>query len=197
MNAASLILVIISVGIFSLAFVQTKGRLAKRLSARPSLAIVEPKRFVYRNTDLLLEIPDFASLLGFAVYAGESLENALRLAVSRSSGFLANEFLVVINNVDHGSVLGVELEKLATESESEQVRELASKLALASTNGSAVSDLIADYVESSIQELKAHLLERAGKNETKMMVPLVFVILPITVMFAVYPSLTLIQSSFL
>lgn len=197
MNAASLILVFISIAIFSFAFVQTKGRLAKRLSARSRLEIVEPKRSVYRNADLLLEIPDFASLIAFAVSAGESLENALRLAVSRSSSFLANEFLVVIKSVDHGSVLGEELEKLATESVSDQVRELASKLALASTNGSAVSDLIADYVESSIQELKAHLLDRAGKNETKMMVPLVFVILPITVMFAVYPSLTLIQSSFL
>lgn len=197
MNAASLFLVVISLAFFSLAFVQTKGRLAKRLSPRTTLAILEPKRSVYRNADLLLEIPDFGSLIGFAVYAGEPLENALRLAVSRSSSFLANEFLAVIHNVDHGSVLGVELEELATESSSEQVRELASKLALASTNGSAVSDLIADYVESSIQELKAHLLERAGKNETKMMVPLVFVILPITVMFAVYPSLTLIQSSFL
>ncbi len=197
MNAASLFLVVISLAITCLVFAQTKGRLAKRLSARPTLAIVEPKRSVYRNVDLLLEIPDFASLIGFAVYAGESLENALRLAVSRSSSFIADEFLLVINNVDHGSVLGVELEKLATESKGEQVRELASKLALASTNGSAVSELIADYVESSIHELKAHLLERAGKNETKMMVPLVFVILPITVMFAVYPSLTLIQSSFL
>jgi tight adherence protein C len=145
----------------------------------------------------LLEIPDFASLIGFAVAAGESLETGLRIAVQRSSGFLSQEFGFIIRNVDHGSILQVELERVSRESSSQQVSELALKLALASSNGSAVSDLIGEYVQSSILELKAVLLERAGKNETKMMIPLVFVILPVTVLFAVYPSLNILQNSFL
>ncbi len=197
MNITSIFLVAAAIGLAFLALTHPKGSLAKRLGARPALKTIEYRRRSGTQTDLLLEIPDFASIIGFAVFAGESLENALRIAVTRSSGFFSQEFAVLINKVDHGSVLGVELEKLAVESQSEHVRELASKLALASTNGSAVSDLISDFVESSIQELRALLLERAGKNETKMMIPLVFVILPITVMFAVYPSLTLIQNSFL
>jgi len=197
MNTVAFGLGLVAIGVIFLASANGKGALARRVSARPKLQVTEQKVRGHSYSDLLLEIPDFASLIGFAVSAGESLESSLRLAVSRSSGILSHEFAALISNVDHGAVLGVELEKLATASQSEQVRELASKLALASANGSAVSDLIADYVQSSVQELKAHLLERAGKNETKMMIPLVFVILPITVMFAVYPSLTLIQSSFL
>jgi tight adherence protein C len=142
-------------------------------------------------------MPDFASLIGFAVAAGESLETGLRIAVQRSSGFLSQEFGFIIRNVDHGSILQVELERVSRESSSQQVSELALKLALASSNGSAVSDLIGEYVQSSVLELKAVLLERAGKNETKMMIPLVFVILPVTVLFAVYPSLNILQNSFL
>jgi tight adherence protein C len=197
MNAVSLGLGLVALAVIALASFQSKGKLSKRVRARPKLQDAEPKARAHSYSEFLLEIPDFASLIGFAVSAGESLESALRIAVSRSSGVLSQVFEALISQVDHGAVLGVELEKLATESQSEQVRELASKLALASANGSALSDLIADYVQSSVQELKAHLLDRAGKNETKMMIPLVFVILPITVMFAVYPSLTLIQSSFL
>jgi len=197
MNGVSFGLGLIGLGVLVLAAVHSQGRLSRRVSVRPKLKVAEPIARSHRYSDLLLEIPDFASLIGFAVSAGESLESALRIAVSRSNGLLSQEFAVLISNVDHGAVLGVELEKLVTESMSEQVRELASKLALASANGSAVSDLIADYIQTSVQELKAHLLEKAGRNETKMMIPLVFVILPITVMFAVYPSLTLIQSSFL
>jgi tight adherence protein C len=142
-------------------------------------------------------MPDFASLIGFAVAAGESLETGLRIAVQRSSGFLSQEFGFIIRNVDHGSILQVELERVSRESSSQQVSELALKLALASGNGSAVSDLIGEYVQSSVLELKGVLLERAGKNETKMMIPLVFVILPVTVLFAVYPSLNILQNSFL
>jgi tight adherence protein C len=197
MNVVSLGLGLVALVVIALASFQSKGKLSTRVGARPNLQVTEPKARAHSYSEFLLEIPDFASLIGFAVSAGESLESALRIAVSRSTGVLSREFAALISQVDHGAVLGIELEKLATEAQSEQVRELASKLALASANGSALSDLIADYVQSSVQELKAHLLDRAGKNETKMMIPLVFVILPITVMFAVYPSLTLIQSSFL
>ncbi|MEI8231712.1 MAG: type II secretion system F family protein [Actinomycetes bacterium] len=188
---------LIALTLLALTLFSDKSGLVQRLRPRPSL----PKRTAsapsLRDIDVLLEIPDFASLIGFAVAAGESLETGLRIAVQRSSGFLSQEFSFVIRNVDHGAVLQIELERMSRDSQSKHVSELALKLALASTNGSAVSDLIGEYVQSSVQELKSTLLESAGKNETKMMIPLVFVILPITVMFAVYPSLNLLQNSFL
>jgi tight adherence protein C len=37
------------------------------------------------------------------------------------------------------------------------------------------------------------LREIGAKNETRMMMPLVFLVLPITVLFAVYPSLQFLQ----
>lgn len=197
MNIESLALIFLAFFALALAASKSNRALAKRLRIRPILVSPKPRTTSFRNSDLLLEIPDFAALIGFAVSSGESLENALRIAVARSSGILSREFAVLITNVDHGSVLGIELERLAQDSPSEQIRELSAKLALATMNGNAVSEMISDYVQSSLEELKAHLLDQAGKNETKMMIPLVFVILPITVMFAVYPSLTLIQSSFL
>ena len=139
----------------------------------------------------------FAALVWFAICAGESLENALRIAVSRASGFVSNEFGKVLQNVDLGALLQLELQNLAAESKSEQVRELGTKLAVALGNGTSLADLLEDFVQSTTAELRSALLDKAGKNETKMMIPLVFVILPITVMFSVYPSLSLIQKSFL
>jgi tight adherence protein C len=144
-----------------------------------------------------MEIPDFASILWFAVSAGEPLDSALRLSVSRSTGYISTQFERVLRNVDHGSVLLVELQKLAAEAKSEQLRELATKLAVALNNGSALADLLSDFIQSSTAILRSELLTLAGKNETKMMIPMVFVILPLTVMFALYPSLALIQGSFL
>jgi tight adherence protein C len=144
-----------------------------------------------------MEIPDFAALLWFAVSAGESLDNALKIAVARSAGYISSEFERVITNVEHGALLQVELQNLAVEAKSEQVRELATKLAVALNNGSALSDLLGDFVQSTTATLRTELLAKAGKNETKMMIPMVFVILPVTVMFALYPSLSLIQGSFL
>jgi tight adherence protein C len=91
----------------------------------------------------------------------------------------------------------VELQELASQAKSEPVRELATKLSVALNNGSALGDLLGDFVQSSTSALRAELLIIAGRNETKMMIPMVFIILPITVMFALFPSLALIQGSFL
>lgn len=193
----SLTLTLIALSLLGLSLFQNKSGLVQRLRPRKALPIRRPSARKFSETDILLEMPDFASLIGFAVAAGESLETGLRIAVQRSSGFLSQEFGFIIRNVDHGSILQVELERVSRESSSQQVSELALKLALASGNGSAVSDLIGEYVQSSVLELKGVLLERAGKNETKMMIPLVFVILPVTVLFAVYPSLNILQNSFL
>ena len=174
-----------------------ESKLAERLQPRKGIFQKTKAKSKFNSVSALMEIPDFASLLWFAVSAGESLESALRLAVSRSSGYVSGEFERVLRNVEHGAVMQVELQELASEAKSEHVRELASKLAVALNNGSALGDLMGDFVQSSTSALRAELLIMAGRNETKMMIPMVFIILPITVMFALFPSLALIQGSFL
>jgi len=173
------------------------SKLAHRLKPRVQLSPSEIKKPKFDELGTLMEIPDFASLLWFAVSAGESLDASIKIAVARSSGYVSGEFESVLRNVEHGALLQIELQNLAVESKSEHIRELATKLAVALNNGSAMAELISDFVQSTTAELRTQLLSRAGKNETKMMIPMVFVILPVTVMFALYPSLALIQGSFL
>lgn len=174
-----------------------ESKLAELLQPRKRIFQKNLGRTKFNPVSALMEIPDFASLLWFAVSAGESLESALRLAVGRSTGYVSGEFERVLRNVEHGALLQLELQELAGNSKSEQVRELATKLAVALNNGSALGDLMSDFVQSSTSTLRAELLIIAGRNETKMMIPMVFIILPITVMFALFPSLALIQGSFL
>jgi tight adherence protein C len=38
------------------------------------------------------------------------------------------------------------------------------------------------------------LIRRAGQNETKMLVPTIFLILPVTVLFAIFPSILVLQA---
>lgn len=174
-----------------------KTDLSVRLSPRTKLLSKTKALVKFKPLEVLLEIPDFSSLLWFAVSAGDSLEQALKIAVSRSSGYVSSEFERVLTNVEHGALLQIELQTLVAQTKSEQVGELATKLAVALNNGSALTGLLSDFVQSSTATVRTELLAKAGKNETKMMIPMVFVILPVTVMFALYPSLALIQDSFL
>ena len=179
-------------------FIRTNQNvLAKRLYFRKRFQQRKSKTKKFDEVNVLLEIPDFAAVLWFALSAGESLDRSLRIAVSRGSGFVALEFEKLLQRVDLGALLQHELENLAAESKANQIRELAAKLAVALVNGTPLADLLADYVQSTNSEVRALLLEKAGRNETKMMIPMVFVILPVTVMFAMYPSISLIQNSFI
>ena len=145
---------------------------------------------------LLMEVPDFSSLLWFLLSAGHNLEQALRITVDRSTGEISSTFRTVLQNVDFGGLIQQELEALAENTKEPAIRELASKLAMASLNGSMVADQLGDYVQSLSKQLRSLLLDKAQRSETKMMIPLVFIILPVTVVFALYPSVAIIQKSF-
>ena len=194
---AIVLLVMAALTVIWLYLSQREGELRNRLDNRRALKSKVRRERKFNQVKVLLEIPDFAAILWFALSAGESLDHSLRIAVSRGNGYVSGVFANLLQQVDHGALLQHELENLAAESRSEQVRELATKLAVALVNGTAMADLLSDFVQSTNATVRTVLLEKAGKNETKMMVPLVFVILPVTVMFAMYPSLVLIQNSFI
>ena len=79
----------------------------------------------------------------------------------------------------------------------DELRELSTKLAVSLANGTPLADQLAEFAASANANIRSQFLERAGKNETKMMIPLIFIILPVTVMFALYPSVTMLRNSFI
>lgn len=170
--------------------------LRSRLKTRKALKLEKTYRTKVSSLHTLMEIPDFCNVLWFLVSAGHNLEQALRITVSRTSGYLSAEFRQVIEKVDYGSVLQQELDLLASTAKSEPIRELATKLSVSIVNGSGLADQLAEFITSSSAKLRSKLLDKAAKSETKMMIPLVFIILPITVVFALYPSVVIIQESF-
>jgi tight adherence protein C len=57
--------------------------------------------------------------------------------------------------------------------------------------------MLSEQALSVREEIKSRLLRQAGRNETRMLIPLVFLILPVTVLFAIYPSLELLNFGFI
>ncbi len=57
--------------------------------------------------------------------------------------------------------------------------------------------MLSEQALSVRDEIKSRLLRQAGRNETRMLIPLVFLILPVTVWFAIYPSLELLNFGFI
>jgi tight adherence protein C len=63
-------------------------------------------------------------------------------------------------------------------------------------SGAPVARALRDEVDA-LEAARARLLiERASKQEVGMLVPLVFMILPVTILFAVFPGVMAIQAGF-
>jgi tight adherence protein C len=73
------------------------------------------------------------------------------------------------------------------------VDELVLKLQVALQFGSPLADQLSKLAKSNRATVAQKLEEQAARNETLMLLPLVFLILPITVVFAVFPSMQYLQ----
>ena len=151
-----------------------------------------------KNTQkVLLELPDFLELLSVSIAAGESIHSSLARVVPRLNGRLAIELSITLRALELGSDLPTELDELAGRLPQRQIIEFCNKLNLALRRGTPLAKVLGEQAESVRQEVLNQLTKQAGKNETRMLVPLVFLILPVTVLFAIYPSLKLLNIAYL
>lgn len=170
-----------------------EGNLSSRLNALVA-GFNQPRQ---RMKKAMNELPDFLELLSVALSSGESVYTALHRVVPRLNGVLATELQASLRALDYGSDLETELANLAERLPHQQVIEMCNKLILALRRGTPLVLVISEQAETVRQVVGSELLKQAGKNETRMLIPLVFLILPVTVLFAIYPSLQLLSVNFL
>jgi tight adherence protein C len=141
----------------------------------------------------LFELPEIIDLLAVCLKAGDGIYQAFEKVVPRSTGQLARELGKILVAVQYGAAFSEEIKKLPNVLPHPQFQELASKVSLAINRGSPLAQMLKDQGESARSEIKNLLIRQAGRNETRMLFPLVFLILPVTVLFAIYPSLKLLN----
>ncbi|MEO0023982.1 MAG: hypothetical protein RL196_423 [Actinomycetota bacterium] len=141
----------------------------------------------------LFELPDVIDLLAVTLASGESLYSGLVRVSAKANGQVANDLHRVVMAVQLGSTLPAELRNWSARANSRQVSELCTKLQLALQRGTPLAEMLAEQSKALRSEAQQLISKRAGQNETRMLVPLIFLILPITVIFAVYPSLQVLS----
>jgi tight adherence protein C len=145
----------------------------------------------------LFELPEIIDLLVVCLKAGDGVYRSFEKVVPKASGELARELTKILLAVSYGAAFATEIKKLPLALPHPQFAELASKVALALARGTPLATMLTDQGESSRAEIRNRLLKQAGKNETRMLIPLVFLILPVTILFAIYPSLKLLNFGFI
>ena len=80
------------------------------------------------------------------------------------------------------------LDLLNADVDSAVVRRFCDSLAISVERGTPLIEVVGRQVEEVRQAHRSHLTERANKAEITLMIPVVFLILPISILFALWPS---------
>ena len=149
-----------------------------------------------RSSRIAEEFPTVVEFLALSVAAGESILEALRRVARTGSGELAGEVERVVRRAAAGQPLAVGLAELRDELAVTAVGRLIDQVLAALERGTPLAEVLRAHALDARDESKRLLLEAAGTREVAMLVPLVFLILPVTVLFAVWPGLMVLQLGF-
>lgn len=142
---------------------------------------------------LARQLPTISELLALAVGAGETPLAALERITAVTTGELSTELRRTIADIHSGTPIDLGLKNLARRSEVPALSRFADALAVAIERGTPLAQVLHDQARDAREESRRSLLELSGRKEIAMLVPVIFFILPITVLFAVFPGIYLLQ----
>ncbi|MDO5492536.1 MAG: type II secretion system F family protein [Nesterenkonia sp.] len=146
-----------------------------------------------RHTRMLSEFPTVAEMIALAVSAGESAPGAFERVSRISRGELNTEFRRVQRHMQAGASFAEALKRMSVRVSSAPITRFLEGIIVAMERGTPLAEVMRAQAQDVRDLSKRELMEIAGKKEISMMVPLVFGVLPLTVVFAVYPGVELLS----
>ncbi|GAA1627794.1 type II secretion system F family protein [Kribbella alba] len=141
-----------------------------------------------REARLLAELPTVAELLALSVAAGEGPAAALDRVARSCRGELADELQRVLAETRAGDPLVRALDALADRSGLLALTRFADGLAVALERGTPLADVLRAQAGDIREASRRELIESGARREVAMMVPVVFLVLPVAIAFAFYPG---------
>ena len=152
-------------------------------------------RALRRREELIaLELPVVAELLALAVGAGESPLAALERVTRRSGGELARELRAALADARSGTPFVTALQGVADRTTLPALVRFVDGLTVALQRGTPLADVLRAQAADVREDGRRVLLETGGRREIAMMAPVVFLILPVVIVFALFPGAVTLTS---
>ncbi|MBN9182324.1 MAG: type II secretion system F family protein, partial [Microbacterium sp.] len=152
-------------------------------------------RELHRREQVMLgELPVVADLLALAVAAGEAPVDALDRVARVTGGELAGDLAQALARARAGTPLATALGDLADRTTLEPFARFVDGLLVAIERGTPLAGVLRAQAVDVREAGKRALIESGGRREIAMLVPVVFLVLPVTVLFALFPGLLTLTS---
>ncbi|MDO8644973.1 MAG: type II secretion system F family protein [Candidatus Planktophila sp.] len=143
-----------------------------------------------RRQRIEAEFPAIVEMLTLAIAAGETPMSAMHRIAESADGELSHEFATVIVAVRSGEPLHLSLDAMGRRVKSVMIRRFIDAIVTATLRGAPLIEVLSRHAVEARANQRNIIMNAAGKAEISMMVPVVFLILPISILFALWPSLT-------
>lgn len=150
-------------------------------------------RIAAREARMLAEFPAVAELLALSVGAGESTVGALERVSRVADGVLAEQFRAVLVRTKSGVALVQALQEFSDRVGVSHISRFVDGIVVALERGTPLAEVLRAQAQDVRDQDKRELMEIAGRKEIAMMVPLVFLVLPLSVLFAVFPGIAVLR----
>ena len=134
------------------------------------------------------EFPLIVELFAILISGGMSPSTALAQISERGDGQFISLLRPLVDEMRNGLNLAQALDILNRQVDSAIIRRFCDSLAISIERGSSLIDVVGRHVEEVRQAQRILISDRASKAEIALMVPIVFLILPISILFALWPS---------
>jgi tight adherence protein C len=146
-----------------------------------------------REQRMLAELPTIAEMLALAVAAGEGPLPALERATRLSTGELTVELQHALADARAGAPVPAALQGVADRTGLVPLARFVDGVVVAVERGTPLADVLRAQAADVREAGQRALMDTAGKKEIAMMLPVVFLVLPVTVLFAVYPGFAFLR----
>ncbi len=148
-----------------------------------------------RASRMAREFPTVADLLALAVAAGESPIGAMERVARSSRGELPAELGATVAEIRAGATASQALATLGSRAPLDAIGRFGEGLAVAIERGTPLAEVLRAQAQDAREASKRELMEIAGRRESLMLIPIVFGVLPLVILFAIFPGLAVLEIS--
>ncbi|MDP3208779.1 MAG: type II secretion system F family protein [Rhodoglobus sp.] len=198
-RAQQLLWGLVGLGVGVVVAIAVRGPLSMPLIALAGVAGVALRELVLRRAAarrmarLEEELPVVLEFLTLSLSAGEGVLDAIRRVGNVSVGELSAELAGVVASVSTGLPLAPTLTTLVHELRLPAFTRCVEQMVGALERGTPLAEVLRAQAQDARQDAKRRLIEVAGRKEVAMLFPLVFLILPVTIAFAIFPGIVVLE----
>jgi tight adherence protein C len=154
------------------------------------------RRIKSRFDSIEAELPSVLDILAVSSNAGLGFLDSIKKMVQKTDGVLADEFGQVLYDLKMGEPRDKVLEEFAYRCNTDDVKRFTNAILQAEKFGTSISDVLNSQAKVMKNKLKSRTEERVNKAPVKLILPLVFFVLPSILIFLLGPAILQIAEVF-